>query len=186
MINKYNKKTNYFLNKNGDEIIKKMVVIRVPITSIFNMIIKTFNNTYYDKYFHLSLIINDKYIIEKNEIINISYYKKTIIKDGQYLPINYLNIQHYIINNDLIPNISIKQLLYNTQQYMGSSYFYYSGLKNNCQDYILSILKSNGINDDNLNNFIKQDVNYIKNNWPTIRNIMNFSTNIAAIISHNI
>ena len=53
MINKYNKKTNYFLNKNGDEIITKMVVIRVPITSIFNMIIKTFNNTYYDKYFHL-------------------------------------------------------------------------------------------------------------------------------------
>jgi len=177
MINKYNKKINYFLNKNGDEIITKMVIIRVPITSIFNMIIKTFNNTYYDKYFHLSLIINDKYIIEKNEIINISYYNNSK---------NYHNIQHYNVNNDLIPNISIKQLLYNTQQYMGSSYFHYSGLKNNCQDFIYSILKSNDINDVQLNKFIKQDVNYIKNNWPTIRNIMNFSTNIAAIISTNI
>ena len=53
MINKYKYRTNYFLNKYGDEIIKKMVVIRVPITSIFNMIIKPFNNIYYDKYFHL-------------------------------------------------------------------------------------------------------------------------------------
>jgi hypothetical protein len=183
MINKYKYRTNYFLNKYGDEIIKKMVVIRVPITSIFNMIIKPFNNIYYDKYFHLSLIINDKYIIEKNEVINVAYYKKVIIKDGQYLPAGYSNIQHYKINDNLIPNISIKQLLYNTQQYMGSSYFPYSGLRNNCQDFILGILKSNNIKDDNLYNFIKQDIKYIKNNWPTIKNIMDFSTGVAAIIS---
>jgi hypothetical protein len=186
MINKYNSKTNYFLNKYGDEIIKKMVIIRVPITQIFNMIIKPFNNIYYDKYFHLSLIINDKFIIEKNEVINMALYNKIIIKDGIYLPPNYSNIQHYIINDNMIPNISIKQLLYNTQKYMGSSYFPYSGLKNNCQDFILSILKSNNIYDEKLYNFIKQDIKYIKNNWPTLKNIMDFSTYIAASISTNI
>lgn len=186
MINKYNYKTNYYINKYGDEIIKKMVIIRVPITSIFNMVIKPFNNINYDKYFHLSLIINDKYIIEKNEVINMAIYKKIIIKDGNYMPPDYSNIQHFNINDKIIPNITIKRLLYNTQQYMGSSYFPYSGLKNNCQDFILSILKSNNIYDENLYNFIKQDVKYIKNNWPTLKNIMDFSTNIIGIISTNI
>jgi len=184
MINKYNNNINKFLNKYGNEIINKMVVIRVPITSVFNMFIKSFNKIYYEKYFHLSLIINDKFIIEKNEIINIGWFNKIIINnDGSKSPPDYTKIQHYIINDNMIPHISIKQLLFNTQQYMGSSYFTYGGLNNNCQDFILSILKSNHINDNNLNNWIKQDVKYIKNNWPTIKNIMNFSTYSAALVS---
>lgn len=185
MINKYNNNINNFLNKYGSETIHKMVVIRVPITSVFNMIIKPFNNIYYEKYFHLSLIINDKYIIEKNEIINIGLFKKIIINyDGSLSPPDYSKIQHFNVNNNMIPNISIKQLLYNTQQYMGSAYFTYGGLYNNCQNFILSILKSNNINDNNLNNWIKQDVQYIKKNWPTIKNIMDFSTTSLAIISN--
>lgn len=184
MINNYKNSVNNFLNKYGNEIIYKMVVIRVPITSVFNMIIRPFNNIYYEKYFHLSLIINDKYIIEKNEVINIAYYNKILIHNGKYFPPDYKKIQHYNINNNMVPHISIKQLLFNTKQYMGSSYFTYGGLYNNCQDFILSILKSNNINDDNLNKWIKQDVIYIKRNWPTIKNIMDFTTTSAAIFSN--
>ena len=145
---------------------------------------KPFNKIDYEKYFHLSLIINDKYILEKNEIINLGWFNKIIINnDGSKSPPDYSKIQHYNINPNIIPNISIKNLLYNTQKYMGSSYFTYGGLNNNCQDFILSILKSNNIIDNNLFNFIKQDVKYIKANWPTLKNIMNFSTNTAAIVS---
>jgi hypothetical protein len=187
MINKYSLKVNAFLNKYGDEIINKIIVIRVPITSFFNSIIKPFNNINYDKYFHLSLIINDKYIIEKNEIINFNWFNKIRINnDGSKSPPDYSKIQHYNINSNIIPKISIKKLLYNTQQYMGSAYFTYAGLTNNCQDFILSILKSNNIYDEQLFKFIKQDTQYIKKNWPTLKNIMNFSTNIAGIFSTNI
>jgi len=174
MINKYNNKNNKFLNKYGDIIIKKLYIIRVPINNILNYIIQPFSKIKYEKYFHLSLIVNDNYIIEKNEIINLSIYNN----------INYHKIQHYKINPQLIKsNLTINQLLYNTQQLMGSDYFNYGGLYNNCQDFILAILKSNDINDNNLNNWIKQDIKYIKNNWPTLKNIMDFSTNTKAIFS---
>ena len=113
MINKYSSTVNKFINKYGDEIVNKLVVIRVPITKIINMIIKPFNKIPYDKYFHLSLIINDKYILEKNEIINFARYNKVFIHNGQYFPPDYSKTQHYIIK-DIPQNKTIKQFLYNT------------------------------------------------------------------------
>ena len=184
MINKYSSTVNKFINRYGDNVIFKLTVIRQPISQVFNMIIKSFNIIPYDKYFHLSLVINDMYILEKNEIINLQFIKRLVInhdikKDDRN------QIQQYIIN-DIPLNTTIKQLLYNTQQYMKSKYFSYSGLNNNCQDFIISILKSNNINDDNAIIFIKQDVQYIKRNWPTLKNIMDFTTNSAALISNTI
>ena len=49
-----------------------MVVIRVPITPIFNMIIKPFNNIYYDKTI-LSKRINDENINNTQYKINSFY-----------------------------------------------------------------------------------------------------------------
>lgn len=185
MINKYSSTVNNFINKYGDEIINKLVIIRVPITKIINMIIKPFNKIPYDKYFHLSLIINDKFILEKNEIINFARYNKVFIHNGQYFPPDYSKIQHYIIK-DIPQNKTIKQFLYNTQHFMGSKYFPYNGLYNNCQDFILSVLKSNNINDINAETFIKQNVEYIKKNWPTLNKIMLGFTSSAAIVSTHI
>ena len=107
----------------GSTIINKITIIRKPITNIFNMIIKPFNKTVYDKYFHLSLIINDKIIIEKNEVINVALYDKNKIeKDIQFLEIK-----------EFQPNITINELLENTKQLMGlNKYYSYSGLMNNC------------------------------------------------------
>ena len=159
----------------GSTIINKITIIRKPITNIFNMIIKPFNKTVYDKYFHLSLIINDKIIIEKNEVINVALYDKNKIeKDIQFLEIK-----------EFQPNITINELLENTKQLMGlNKYYSYSGLMNNCQDFISAILKSNNIINENALKFIKQDVLYIRKNWQTIHNIMNMTTNIAAAYSN--
>ena len=47
---------------------------------------------------------------------------------------------------------------------MGSKFFPYHPNTNNCQDFILQMLKSNGINDVNAFNFVKQDTSMIFKN----------------------
>ena len=44
---------------------------------------------------------------------------------------------------------------------MGTKFFPYHPNTNNCQDYIMGVLKANGINDQNAFNFVKQDTSVI-------------------------
>ena len=47
---------------------------------------------------------------------------------------------------------------------MGPNFFPYHPSTNNCQDFIMGILKANGINDQNAFNFVKQDTTMIFEN----------------------
>jgi hypothetical protein len=47
---------------------------------------------------------------------------------------------------------------------MGPKFFPYHPSTNNCQDFILQMLKANGINDENAFNFVKQDTTMIFKN----------------------
>jgi hypothetical protein len=47
---------------------------------------------------------------------------------------------------------------------MGNKMFPYNPSTNNCQDFILSVLKANGINDENAFSFVKQDTSMIFKN----------------------
>ena len=86
---------------------------------------------------------------EKNENINIS--STTSTKSTS-------QIQNIPVNKDL----NLNQLLENTQKSIGSAkFFLYDGLKNNCQDFISGVLQANGIRDQNVYNFVKQDTSMI-------------------------
>jgi hypothetical protein len=57
---------------------------------------------------------------------------------------------------------------------MGSEKFFsYQSGSNNCQDFALSLLYANGIKDNSLNTFIKQDVSSIFANNPYLRRFTN-------------
>ena len=45
----------------------------------------------------------------------------------------------------------------NAQKYMGSKFYPYNAKSNNCQDYLLAILKESNIGDESDYSFIKQD-----------------------------
>jgi hypothetical protein len=65
---------------------------------------------------------------------------------------------------------------------MGGKYFLYQAFGNNCQDFVLSVLRANNININNHDiDFIKQDVkNSLKNNT-FLRKASNTGTDLARV-----
>jgi hypothetical protein len=169
-------KINNLLKKIGSLPISSVVIVRQPIQGAINTLLNTLTFGDYDKqrkklnydyYFHLKLLINGKYIIEKNERINIDFYKKS---NGE----EYMNI------NDINNNITINQLLNNTLKLMGNERFYkYDAFKNNCQIFVLHLLKGLGIDISPYFKFVKQDVYELIERNPNLNPIANVITGIG-------
>ena len=62
-------------------------------------------------------------------------------------------------------------------------FFSYSSYDNNCQNFALSLLYANGINDDGLISFIKQDTEYIFKNNPYLRRFSNNITDVRGRVT---
>jgi hypothetical protein len=123
--------------------------------------IASFQNIEYDQLFHLGIIFNNSILLEKNSIVNMEINPK-LPKDTEFINIQFNN------------SISINQFIKNTLQDIGEQKFFnYSSYDNNCQDFALSLLYANGINDDGLISFIKQDVSSIFANNPSLRRFAN-------------
>jgi hypothetical protein len=166
----YTKSSNQVLKNYGNEIIQKITIFRQPLNSFYlfvaNRLAKHEN---YDKLFHLYIIVNTSkgnVLIEKNETINITNHIK-----------NNKDTDKFEINN--FPKITINQLLENTKKIMGKNYFSYSAKNNNCQDFIINILRANNINDKAAYEFTKQNVEDIFKSHHEIRKSINTLTDIA-------
>jgi hypothetical protein len=55
-------------------------------------------------------------------------------------------------------NVSLDELFKHTEKYMGKKYLVYDAITNNCQVFISSILKANGISNKEITDFIMQDI----------------------------
>ncbi len=136
--------------KVADKNIVSMQICRSPVQSTIQKIIDfvSLRNTPYDRLFHLyglmKLENGEIYRFEKNQVINIA--KASSEKDADCLPV------------EMPKPILFGQFFMKAQEYMGNKYFMYDGFENNCQDYILACLKSNGLLNSELSSFIKQDV----------------------------
>lgn len=154
------------LQQIGNKQVTGLIVGRKPIFEFINSILNvlSFGNWKqgmkqygYDKFFHLFIrvfYIDDtgkiKSIkIEKNEVITISEFEFSKNKDDEYMQLNIHNI-----------NLTINQLLNNTRNMMGDTlYFSYNPFTNNCQNFILNMLRANNILQQNpdAQAFIYQD-----------------------------
>lgn len=133
---------------------------------------KKLNDTPYDRLFHLYLIVTleggKKIRIEKNEVINVS---------------TNLNIKPNAETKSLSfakGGVTLNQLLEGGKKIQGSRYFDYSAYNNNCQDFILALLKGSGIGNEQDYNFIKQDTKTLFKNNPSLRKLANTITDIGA------
>jgi hypothetical protein len=88
-------------------------------------------------------------LLEKNARINASL---TIPKSEDW----------YDLND--VPKMTFNDYVQNTKKFMGSKMFPYHPDTNNCQDFISSVLQANGIRDQNVYNFVKQDTSMIFKN----------------------
>lgn len=161
-----------FLTQHGEEPITSIQISRVPISStirfLFNIITlgyfeKAHKKLGFDNFFHLSIVLNNKYRIEKNETVN----QKPFTKDPKEELID-IKAGGFTIN-DLIKEGSSA----NPKNFWGQ----YSALGNNCQSWVTMILKGNGLFNNALNSFINQDIEALAKELPS------YTTSVAKDIT---
>ena len=155
------------LNEVGDAVIHSAEVGRTPVQSVITGIIKTVSSTPYEKLFHLFIVLHtDKGDIrlEKNEVV--SMLKAGMPKGAESMPVK-------------VPEgLTVRQLVDNTQKAMGANFLTYASKGNNCQDFQMAILNSNGMGSPDITKFVKQDTESIFKE-PMFRKFANTVTDIA-------
>lgn len=170
------------LSEISNEQIKSITIVRTPLSSIVPLVANVVSKgefqekmkeAGYDNLFHLSLWINDKYNLEKNEVISLSI-SSPIKSNSETKTIN-------IIPN----NLTFQTLIDRTRKFMGDSKFSsYNFETNNCQDFLISVLNSNRIGNQSDRAFIKQDTDKVVQSIPTIAKLLaNLATTGRAVLN---
>jgi hypothetical protein len=151
-----------FLKQHGEEPITSIQISRVPISStirfLFNIITlgyfeKAHKKLGFDNFFHLSIVLNGKYRIEKNETVNQKSFTKSDKEELIDIKAGGFTI------NDLIKEGSSS----NPKNFWGE----YNALGNNCQAWVTMILKGNGLFNNQLNSFVNQDMEALAKELPS-------------------
>jgi hypothetical protein len=164
-----------------NEKITTLKVVRTPIAGTINKLLNilsfgAFQNALkelgYDKVFHLTLWINDKFSLEKNEVIRLKMGNP--VKKGSEI---------MTISNP--PSITIQELIDKTRSHMGLERFSnYNAETNNCQDFIMGILTAINASTPQLTAFIKQDAQQIYSKIPKfVSKFSELATDIGARVS---
>jgi hypothetical protein len=180
-IMSYIRSVSTLLRKVGNETITEIKVARSPLSKILSFFLnlasvgefeRRLSQTPYDKLYHLFMIVKTDrgtYLVEKNEVIIIKRFNGRLTKQTEVLQTN------------LREGLTLNILLEKTRKNIGDKFYTYKGQDNNCQFFINSILKSNGLNTDELEKFVMQDTRYLFDNNPRFRKIVNSITDIGAV-----
>jgi len=189
-LDDYNNNTKKMISKYGNNRIIEINIYRTPLYSIINKFINTLSlggwndlqKKYgFDTFYHLGVVLtlenNKNIIVEKLDVISISDSYKTnsttqIKKVSNYTP-NTENLNTFLssarsgLNNDKL-------------------WFGYDPLTNNCQYFIKYLLEYNNLYDEELNNFIFQDISDLVKDFKSTKSgyitskIMKFTTDLSA------
>ena len=166
----FSNKIKKILKKYGN---KKIVSIQIGRRPINNLIEKAFNiislgkwnelrnKYYYDKLFHLFLVITledgTKLSLEKNDIVNMEENdSRCDLKNADCIKIDYET-----------NSISVNNLVKKTLDRIGKEdFFIYDPFEKNCQIFVKSVLETFGLYDRNSENFVYQDIREIVKELP--------------------
>ena len=156
------------LDRKGEAVINSIRIGRTPVSGVITGIIKIVSTTPYDTLFHLFIIMDTtkgSILLEKNAVINMDITSD--IPGAEYMQVPYVPA-----------NLTVAQLVDNTANQMGHKFIPYSPGGNNCQDFIVNVLTSNGMSDPNVLAFVKQDTKSIFAS-PTFRKFATSVTNLG-------
>jgi hypothetical protein len=168
-----------YLERYGDQNIIEMKIVRSPIQSTLQVVANalSFGNwnkikkkLNYDDIFHLGfmfVIPNGSGILEKNHVIQINNIDPD--KMYEYLPISFSG--KYTLN-DMMKNAMT--MYKNKKEFYG-----YNGKTNNCQKFVYRLLSSNGLLNQENEQFIIQNAGEILKDSPFLETVVNLSTDLA-------
>jgi len=166
----------------GDKVITKLVIQRapiktVPVDSLMNLITNgNFNKSLqeygYDKLFHLFVIITledqTEISLEKNETIQMK-------KSPQKSNYESLNVS---LSGKVI---TLNELMEKTSNLMGSNFFPYHPINNNCQTFISSVMKAIGLNTSQIDTFVNQPVDKLFETYDKTGKLTNWMAKITQL-----
>ena len=178
------------LYAHGTKIIKSIEAVRTPIMDVINktlnvlsfgMLNKLKSKYGYDKLYHLGLVVvledDTKLIIEKLEKISISKYASSYIKNNSEVKRVDMKLKR----------LSLLDFLNNTRRKLTPSQFFgydgtgKSGKTNNCQDFIINLLKYSGLEDTEIYKFVKQELDQLLQKMPRyVHSIAKGTTDLAS------
>ena len=179
--NGYSPKAQKILDQYGSKLINKIAIIRTPLSFLLSTTLNVISlgeferSKPYDKLYHLAMILflddGNKILLEKNEVINL-----------EINPNNYFNKHSDIKEISVYKVLSLNELLKKTQERMGKSFFPYDANTNNCQQFIVSIIRANDLSTPELEEFIKQDLNSLFKKLPVTKKIIDNVTELGSRI----
>ena len=111
---------------------------------------------------------SNKFLLEKNARINLERKIPTLPNTTTMaLP-------------DIPNGLTVNSLIDNTQSAMKEKFLPYSPVNNNCQDFILAVLKANALATPEIENFVKQDTSSLFASDKTLARISTGLTNLGA------
>lgn len=185
--NNYDKKTRDFLQAHGDERVTSLKIRRAPVAYAVHALLNavtagTWAQTRpkygYDDIFHVALIVNDKYAIQRIGRVSVNFPDNS--PDAEYFNI-YLGRGNA---NHSVTDLTMNKILSQTEQRVGHNTFWmYDSFKNNCQHFILNILTTLGYNaQPGVTEFLLQPTEELLKEQPdSTQTIANFLTNLGAI-----
>ncbi len=169
---------NDIIKKYQNKQIQKITISRKPIQDSINTLMnvmmlgklkKRMKRQGYDDLFHLRLIIqigNRKVAVEKNEKINMVENPPSE-KEAELRP---LNLNEVLTFGDLIKG---------AERIQGSNLHKYSASSNNCQDYVMALLRGSNLGTEEDYAFVKQDTDALFNHYGFTKKIQDMTTDIA-------
>ena len=165
----------------GSENVSSIEIRRTPvpnsISTAMNIVsLNSFNRKMsrlpFDKLFHLFMVITtnkgSQALLEKNSRINVERKISTLPNTTTMaLP-------------DIPNGLTVNSLIDNTQSAMKEKFLPYSPVNNNCQDFILAVLKANALATPEIENFVKQDTSSLFASDKTLARISTGLTNLGA------
>ena len=165
------------LQRIGSEPITSLTVARAPIQSFVKSLLnvvslgtyqKAVHDSSYDSMFHLSLLINGRYILDKQAVVKLVESSAPANAETMSVP--------------LTQQITVSELIDKTKAFMGAKRFSnYNARTENCQIFIESVLQANGLITDDLRAFIKQDADAVFRKMPSLtEKVAGFFTDVGA------
>lgn len=172
-------KVSVFLKQHGDEKVSSLKVVRVPIYKTLDLAVDVMSGGKfgaikkrlgYDKFFHLLVVINGKYVLEKNELFNVKTYSPQKDEESVDVP----------VSGDLTISDFLKKASEGDEK---AFYRDYDAFGANCQQMVIRLLSRNHLLTPAIQSFVKQDVEtFVKEMKPTAERAKNI-TNVASVVN---
>jgi len=176
------------LSRYGNNKIVSIILNRKPLAATMNMSLNIFSGfdylkklkkSPYDELFHLSAIL----ILDNGKKLIFEKVESMSLKEFSGNPLNQKGTEALQIQN-IPPNITVSQLVENTKRMMGDNKFFtYNASSNNCQDFLVNMVRANIPSYQTYTNFIKQDTEFVFKNNPAFRKFANTLTSTGRVFN---